>query len=119
MFWIFALEFLFEPRVMFAPEAGEVLGDLDWAHVGRKDVEEDGDATHGDFWSSIDVVEFLDAKGDVRRIAEFVGNLWRLAVGKIETFGSVFVEEVLLGRAEPGFEDAFDGFVFDVFVTEG
>jgi hypothetical protein len=115
---IFALEFLFEARVVFAPEAGEVLGDLDGTHVGGEDVDENGNAAHRDFWGGVDVVQLLNAECDVGRIAEFVGNFGGLAVGEVETFGSMFVEEVLLCGAEPGFEDAFDGFVFDVFVAE-
>jgi len=103
---------------VFAPEAGEVLGDLDGTHVGREDVKEDRNAAHSDFGGGIDVVEFLDAKGDVRGIAEFVRNFWYLAIGEVEALRSVFVEQVLLGRAEPGFENVFHGFVFDVFVTE-
>ena len=103
---------------MFAPEAGEILGDLDGTHVGREDVKEDGNAAHGDFGGGIDVVEFLDAKGNVRGIAEFVRNFRCLAIGEVEAFGSVFVEEVLMGRAEPGLEYAFHRFVFYVFVAE-
>ena len=115
---IFALEFLFEAGVMFAPEPGEVLGDLDWAHVGRQYVNENWNAAHGDFRCGVDVVEFLDAEGDVWGISEFVRNFRCFAVGEVEAFGSVFVEEVLLGRAEPDLEHVFDGFVFDVFVAE-
>jgi hypothetical protein len=115
---IFALKFLFEAGVVFAPEAGEVLGDLDGTHVRGEDVDENGNAAHRDFGGGVDVVQLLNAECDVGRIAEFVGNFGGLAVGEVETFGSMFIEKVLLGGAEPGFEDAFDRFVFDVFVAE-
>jgi len=115
---IFALEFLFQSRVVFAPETGEVLGNLDGAHVWREDVDENRNAAHSDFGCGVDVVEFLDAQGDVRRIAQFIGNFWRFAVGKVEAFRGMFVEQVLLGGTEPGLENGFDGFVFDVFISE-
>ena len=118
MLGIFALQFLFEARVVFAPEARQILGDLNGTHVGRENVDEDRDAPHRDFGCGVDVVEFLNAQGDMRGISEFVGNFGRLAVGKVEAFRSMFVEKVLLSGAEPGFEDVFDRFVFDIFVAE-
>src|ERR1041385_1283342 len=101
MLWIFALQFLFYARVMFAPKAGKVLRDLDRAHVGREDVDEDGNATHRDFGCGIDIVEFLNAQGDMRRIADFVRNFGSFAIGKVEAFRSVLIEEFLLSRAKP------------------
>lgn len=115
---ILPLQFLLELRVMFAPEAGEVLRDLNRAHVGCKDVKKNRDSAHGDFGRGIDVVEFLDAKRYVRRIAKFVGNFWRFAVGEVEAFGSMFVDQFLLGRTQPGFHDTFHGLVLDIFVAE-
>lgn len=112
------MEFLFQSRVVFTPEAREVLRDLDRARVRREHMHKDWNAAHGDFGCGVDVVEFLDAQCDVRRIAELVGNFWRLAVGEAETFRSVFVEEVLLSRAEPGFNNRLHRFVFDVFIAK-
>ncbi len=57
---------------MLTPETGEVLGDLDGTHVGREDVEKDRDAGHCDFRCGVNVVELLDAEGDVRGIAQLV-----------------------------------------------
>jgi len=45
---IAALELLLEPRVVVAPEAREVLGDLDRPHTGGQDMEQYRDSPHGD-----------------------------------------------------------------------
>ena len=65
---------------MLAPKAGKVLSDLDGAHVGCEDVDEDGNATQRDFGCGIDIVEFLNAQGDMRGIANFVGNFGSFAI---------------------------------------
>ena len=116
---VFALEFLFDPRVVLAPEAGEVLGDLDGALAGGEDVDEDGDAVHRDAGGGVDAVELLDAQGDVGRVGGVVGDFGGAAVGEGEAFGGVLLQEGLLGGAEPAFHDGLGGLVLEVFGAEG
>ena len=79
---ILALQFLFDAGVMVPPEAREILRDLHRPHVGGQDVHHHRHAAHGNRGVCIHVEEFLDAQGDVRRVAGFIGHFRGLAIGQ-------------------------------------
>lgn len=70
-----------QARVVFAPEVGEVLGDLDRAHAGGEDLDGDRDTAKGDAGGAGDVVEFLDAQGDEGGGVGGVGHSGATTVG--------------------------------------
>jgi hypothetical protein len=60
---VFAAEFLLDARVVVAPEAGEVFGDLDRALAGGEDMKNEGEASGSEGGERLDAEEFLDAGG--------------------------------------------------------
>ena len=116
VFGVFAAEFLLDAGVVVAPEAGEVLGDLDGALAGGEDVEDEGDAAGGEGGEGIDAEEFLDAGGDEGFGGVGVLDLEGAAVGEVDAFGGEFVDEGGLGGGEEGFDGVEDGAVLDFLV---
>src|ERR1035437_5106554 len=115
---ILALEFLLDPRVMFAPEAGEVLGDLHRSLAGCQDVQQHRDAAHRDAGRGGDTEELLDAQGDVRRVARFIDHPGSTAIGQGEALRGVLFEELLLGGAQPALYHGLHRLVLKVLPVE-
>src|ERR1035437_6070127 len=63
--------------------------------------------------------KLLDAQGDVGRVAGLVDHPGGAAVGKREALGGVFLDELLLGGAEPAFHHGLYGLVLEVLAAEG
>src|ERR1035437_4735874 len=116
---ILALEFLFDPRVMFAPEAGEVLGDLHGPLTGSQDVQQHRDAAHRDAGGGGDTEELLDAQGDVRRVARVIDHPGIAAIGQGEALRGVFLKELLLHGTEPAFYHGLHRLVLQVLAAKG
>jgi len=53
---VFPLKLGFDARVVFAPEAGQILRDLDGFHPGREDVHHHRDAAQADLGGLVDIV---------------------------------------------------------------
>jgi len=81
MFRVASLEFGFDARVVVAPKAGEVGGDLDGFHPWSEDVDDDRDTIEGDARRALDVVELLDSQGDEGYLTLEEVKLWSAAVG--------------------------------------
>lgn len=56
VFRVFALEFLFDPRVMFAPEPRQILCDLNRTMIGGQNVHYERNAAARHFWRVVDAV---------------------------------------------------------------
>ena len=104
MLGVAAFEFLGDGGVAVEPEAGEVFGDLDGAHVGGEELDEEGDAAGGDAGRFLLAVEVLDAGGDGGLGAVGVVDLGFASGGEVDALGGVAVEGLVLGVAEPGLE---------------
>ena len=104
---------------MVAPEAGEVLRDLDGPLAGGEDMHQHRHAPHGDARRSGHAEELLDAEGDVWRIGRIVDHFGGPAVRQGQAFRGVLLEERLLCAAEPAFHHSLDGLVLEILAAEG
>ena len=66
MFGVFPLEFLFDARIVFFPEAREVPGYLDRPLTRRKNLDHEGNSFHRNTDCSLDAVQVLDGLGNGR-----------------------------------------------------
>ncbi len=116
MFGVFAGQFGTNLRVAFAPERGEVAGDLDWALVGREDLDDERDPLVGDTEFAFDTEEILDPYGDARGVWAGVLDLELPTVWHFETFWEEAIQSGVLGGGEPASDDGPDLAFFDFSV---
>ncbi len=114
MFGVFAGQFGADLRVAFAPERGEVAGDLDWALVGREDLDDERDALVGDPEFAFDTEKILDPYGDAGGVWTGVLDLELPTVWHFETFGKEAIQGGILGGGKPASDDGPDLAFFDL-----
>ncbi len=80
MLRVFALKLLLDLRILIAPEAGQVLSDLDRPMIRSEDMDQDRNPAHGNCGSGFHAKQFLDSYRNVRRVRAVIDHLWSAAI---------------------------------------
>lgn len=92
MFWVLALELLFEFGVGVGPEPAEAFRDLDGAVVGGKDLESQWESALSDLEVIVDAIEILDACAEEGVRVGGVGDFCTASSREFETIRGVLID---------------------------